>query len=157
MRNSTSTSRFCHTRCMKLGEERVNSPSGLQPGVFLGRWTVCFPYCLHQRNRLRQFVNCVTACKGLESAGLHFPADSNDTNALASASLLQAGPKVYSHPLIILPYPRGRRGEGSPSSLVSSLATQAYPAFPVALWPLLLLCHPGWTSGHPWCIGIAWC
>lgn len=37
VRTGASSSQFCHIPCMKLGEERVNSPSGLQPGVFLGR------------------------------------------------------------------------------------------------------------------------
>lgn len=43
---------------------------------------ISFLHCLHQRNRLRQFINCVTACKGLESAGLHFPADSDEPDRL---------------------------------------------------------------------------
>lgn len=51
---------------------------------------------------MRQFVNCVTAFKGLESAGLHFPADSEGADRLgclsASGKAGSCPPPLSSHP-----------------------------------------------------------
>lgn len=73
---------------------------------------------------MRQFVNCVTAFKGLESAGLHFPADSEGADRLGclSASLPLARPEAAPHPCHPTPHPGGVQGERSPEHLRSHLA-----------------------------------